>query len=491
MSSIDEIRDTRIEKLNLIKSKGINPYPAESKIEITLLEIIENFDNLEKTREVKWIAGRVMSIRGQGGIIFTTLNDGTAQFQALLKKDSLGDEKFDFFNEVADIGDFIEIQGNFFTTKRGEKTIEASGWRMLSKSLRPLPEKWHGLQDVEERFRKRYLDALMSKEVKDRFIVRSKVITELRKILDESSYLEVETPVLQPLYGGASAEPFTTKHNALDMKMYLRISDELYLKRMLIAGFPKIYEIAKDFRNEGIDVTHNPEFTMVEFYESFSDAKKQMDFVEYIFKTLVKKITNTDKISYNSEEIDFSKKFAVVSYYDLFKKYAGMDDPENIEASELQKIAVNCGVQVGQNDSSVKLLDSIYKKLCRPKLIEPTFIVDYPVEYLPLAKKNEKNPKFVEAFQLIIGGIELVKAFSELNDPIDQDERFTEQEKNKKAGEADAQRKDEDFVEAMEYGMPPAGGVGIGIDRMVMFLTDTQNIKEVIFFPTMKPRNNE
>jgi lysyl-tRNA synthetase class 2 len=488
MSSIDEIRSARIKKLELLKARGENPYPADSKRELSLSDAITAFPELEKSAEVKWIAGRIMSLRGQGAIIFVTLNDGTAEFQALLKKDTLSDEKFNLFNEVIDIGDFVEVEGSFFTTKRGEKTIEAKDWRMLSKSLRPLPEKWHGLQDVEERFRKRYLDALMSEEVKSKFIIRSKIITEMRRILDEAGYLEVDTPALQPLYGGATAEPFVTHHKALDMTMYLRISDELYLKRMLVAGFPKVYEIARDFRNEGIDVTHNPEFSMVEFYESYSDAKKQMDFTENIFKTIVQKIFNGDIVSYDGNKIDFSKKFKVVSYLDLFKEYAGVDNIEKMEKSELEKIAKGAGAIVGKNDSVAKLLDGIYKKMCRPKLIQPTFIVDYSADYLPLAKRKEKNPEFVEAFQLVIGGVELVKAFSELNDPIDQEARFLEQEKNKKAGEADAQRKDDDYIEAMEYGMPPAGGVGIGIDRLVMFLTDTQNIKEVIFFPTMKPK---
>lgn len=487
MSSIDEIRDTRIKKLELLQKNGMDPYPALSKRELSLIEAVENFDDLEIKKEIKWLAGRVMSIRGQGAIIFITLDDGTGIFQGLFKKDILGEEKLNFFHAVVDIGDFIEIQGTFFKTQRGEKTLEVKDWHMLSKSLRPLPEKWHGLQDVEERFRKRYLDALMSEEVKKRFILRSKIITEIRKILDDALYLEVETPALQPLYGGASAEPFVTHHNMLDMQMYLRISDELYLKRMLVAGFPKVYEIARDFRNEGIDTTHNPEFTMVEFYESYSDADKQMVFVEKLFKTLVQKVHGGEKLNYNGQEIDFSKDFMVFSYFDLLKKY-GSFDPENISPKDLTKKAVESGVSVNQGDGVAKLLDGIYKKLCRPKLVEPTFIVDYPVEYLPLAKRNAKNPKFVEAFQLVIGGIELVKAFSELNDPLDQALRFEEQDKNKKEGETDAQPRDDDFIEAMEYGIPPAGGVGIGIDRLVMFLTDTQNIKEVIFFPTLKSK---
>ncbi|MES2315697.1 MAG: lysine--tRNA ligase [Patescibacteria group bacterium] len=488
MSSIDEIRSLRVKKLELLKQKGMDPYPADSRRELSLAEAVANFENLEKSGDGKWLAGRIMSIRGQGAIVFITLNDGTGTFQGLLKKDVIGPEKLNFWSEVVDIGDFVEVQGKFFTTNRGEKTIEVKDWVMLSKSLRPLPEKWHGLQDVEERFRKRYLDALMSAEVKERFITRSKIITELRNIFDTAGYLEVDTPALQPLYGGATAEPFVTHHNALDMQMYLRISDELYLKRMLVAGFPKIYEIARDFRNEGIDMTHNPEFTMVEFYEAYSDADKQMAFVENIFKTLVKKIKGKDATTYEGQEIDFSKKFAVVSYFDLLSKYGGVADPENIKDKDLKVITEKSGVIVNKGDSVAKMLDGIYKKLCRPKLVQPTFIIDYPVEYLPLAKKKIDNPKFVGAFQLVIGGVELVKAFSELNDPLDQRARFEEQEKNKKGGEADAQRLDEDFIESMEYGMPPAGGVGIGIDRLVMFLTDTQNIKEVIFFPTMKPR---
>lgn len=485
MSSIDEIRGLRIKKLELLQKGGMEAYPATSNRELSLAGVLELFSKLEETKEKKWIAGRIMSIRGQGAIIFITLNDGTASFQGLLKKDVLGEDKLNFWNEVSDIGDFIEVQGTFFTTNRGEKTIEVQDFRMLSKSLRPLPEKWHGLQDVEERFRKRYLDALMSDEVKQRFITRSKIITELRKMLDEAGYLEVETPALQPLYGGASAEPFVTHHNALDMEMYLRISDELYLKRMLVAGFPKVYEIARDFRNEGIDLTHMPEFTMVEFYESFSDADKQMIFVEQIFKNLVKHIKQSDVLVYDNQNIDFSKKFEVVSYFDLLKQYASIDALD-ISEKDLEKEAKKHGVSLNEGDSVPKILDGIYKKLCRPKLIQPTFIIDYPVEYLPLAKKKKENPKVVGAFQLVIGGVELVKAFSELNDPLDQRARFEEQEKNKKSGEADAQRKDEDFLEAMEYGMPPSGGVGIGIDRLVMFLTDTQSIKEVIFFPTMK-----
>ncbi len=488
MASLEEIRTTRLEKLQKIKERGMEPYPIVSKKDFDFSELAEDFTAIEKKGKPISVAGRVMSLRPHGALVFMTLDDGTGIFQALLKRDSIGEEPFSFFNEVVDIGDFIQLTGTLFVTKRNEKTIEISAWTMLSKSLRPLPEKWEGLKDVEERFRRRYLDSLMSKEVRDRFIIRSKVITELRSILDKAGYLEVETPALQPLYGGASAEPFMTHHNALDMDMYLRISDELYLKRMLVGGFPKVYEIARDFRNEGIDVTHNPEFTMVEFYEAYSDASKQMAFVEKMLKGIVAKVFKTKILKYNEHEIDFSNKFQVVSYFDLLRRYALIPNPESITREELALQATQLGVSIAPGDSIPKLLDVIYKKTARPKIIQPTFIIDYPIEYLPLAKQNPKQPAFVDAFQLVAGGIELVKAFSELNDPIDQAERFAAQEKNKAGGEVDAQPKDDDFIEAMEYGMPPAGGVGIGIDRLVMFLTDTKNIKEVIYFPTMKKR---
>ncbi|MFA5933966.1 MAG: lysine--tRNA ligase [Candidatus Paceibacterota bacterium] len=487
MASLEEIREHRLRKLSLLRERGVDPYPIVSNQDATLFDVTNDFSKLSKKKKIS-LVGRIMSLRGQGALYFFNFNDGTGTFQGMIKKDEIEESVFNLFVDTVDIGDFIEVTGSLFNTKTKQKTVLIKSWKMLTKSLRPLPEKWHGLQDVEERFRKRYLDALMSDEVKERFIIRSKIITEVRSILDEAGYLEVETPALQPLYGGASAEPFITKHNALDMQMYLRISDELYLKRMLVAGFPKVYEIARDFRNEGIDTTHNPEFTMVEFYESYSDAARQMAFVEKIIKTIVKKVFKKTKLSHNAQDIDFSKKFSVVSYFDLIKRYALIPNPESINHEELALVATQLGIKINPSDSIPKLFDNIYKKMCRPKLVQPTFIIDYPAEYLPLAKRNPKNPKFVDAFQLVAGGIELVKAFSELNDPIDQRDRFVEQEKTLKKGESDAQRMDDDFLEALEYGMPPAGGVGIGIDRLVMFLTDTHNIKEVIFFPTMKPK---
>jgi lysyl-tRNA synthetase class 2 len=489
VASIEEIREARLAKLKLLTDNNIEPYPADSKRELSLKEVLADFDTLEKTKVSKWISGRIMSIRGQGAIIFITLNDGTSSFQGLLKKDTLGEEKLGLFNATADIGDFVEIQGTFFVTQRGEKSVEATEWRMLSKSLRPLPEKWHGLADTEERFRKRYLDLLSNPEVKEKFILRSRLVSEIRRILDEAGYLEVETPALQPVYGGASAEPFVTHHNTLDTDLYLRISDELYLKRLLAGGFPKVYEIARDFRNEGIDHTHNPEFTMLEFYEAYSNAPLQMEFVESMMKTIVRALFNKDEIEWKGETISFKGAFEVYSYFDLLKKHTSLQNPASATFEDLTEAASKEGVSVAPADSFYKVMDNIYKKSVRPKLMQPTFIIDYPADYLPLAKKKRGEENIVEAFQLVIGGIELVKAFSELNDPIDQRQRFVSQEETKAAGEKDAQVLDEDFLEAMEYGIPPAGGVGIGIDRLSMLLTNTENIKEVILFPTLRPKN--
>jgi len=475
----------------MLASAGMDAYPIHTNRDFELEEVIKSFAKLAKTKTKKYsLVGRIMSLRPQGGLIFFHFSDGTGTFQALLKKgEKIKDEDFDLFHDTVDIGDFVEVSGTLFTTKREEKTVQVFTWRMLSKSLRPLPEKWHGLTDTEERFRRRYLDTVMSPEVRERFIVRAKIITHMRSILDNAGYLEVETPVLQPLYGGASALPFVTHHNALGNDFYLRISDELYLKRLLAGGFPKVYEIARDFRNEGIDTTHNPEFTMLEFYESYSDAPKQMAFVEAMIRSLVKNVLGGTELKWDEYTIDMKAKFAVVSFYDLLKKHALMANPESISQKEAALSAERLGVKVSPGDGIDKILDNIYKKTCRPKLISPTFIIDYPINYLPLAKKKESDASLVDAFQLVIAGTELVKAFSELNDPIDQRERFQNQEIQKKEGDGEAQPLDEDFIEAMEYGIPPAGGVGIGIDRLVMVLTNTKNIKEVILFPTLKPRN--
>lgn len=488
MASLEELKRARKEKLKKLQDAGLKAFPIETKRDYSLSDVLNRFSKLSKAKKNINLAGRIMAIRGQGAVVFADLYDGTENLQVLFKKDEMKKEEFDLFKEVSDIGDFINVSGSLFKTKKKEKTLLIKNWSMLSKSLRPLPEKWHGLQDVEERYRRRYLDILMNEEVRQRFLTRSKIISEARNYLEKEGFMEVETPMLQSQAGGASAKPFVTHHNALDIDLYLRIAPELFLKRLLVGGFNKIYELSRNFRNEGIDVTHNPEFTMLEYYESYSNAKKQMDFVEKMIKGLLKNTSGKQSFEFEGNEIKMSGDFNRVSYLDLLKRHALIENPESISKEDVSVKAKQLGVDVDRTDSIPKILDNIYKKLIRPKLIQPTFINDYPVGYLPLAKKNEENPNVVSAFQLVVGGLEIVKAFSELNDPIDQRERFEEQEKNREAGDEEAQRIDEDYLEAMEYGMPPAGGVGIGIDRLVMLLTDVKNIREVILFPTLRPR---
>ena len=488
MSSLEEIRNERIKKLNILKEKGINPFPVSVNRDFLISEALGSFSKLSKKKKASYITGRIMAVRAHGGSIFFDIYDGSGKMQAYLKKDEIGNEKFNLFQDTADIGDFVEVKGLFFTTKKNEKSIKLKEWRMIAKSLRPLPEKWNGLQDIEERFRNRHLDILMNEEVRKRFFVRSKIITEIRNYLDKNGYIETETPILQHLAGGANAMPFITHHNALDIDLYLRIAPEIYLKKMLMGGFEKVYEIGRNFRNEGIDVMHNPEFTMLEFYEAYSDAKKQMIFVGKFIKSIIKNILKKNSIKFNGENIDIFKKFSSASYFDLIKRHALIIDIDKISRDDIAIKAKQFGIKVEDYESKEKIIDNIFKKIVRPKLIQPIFVTDYPVLSLPLAKKIENNEKLVDAFQLYIGGLELVKAFSELNDPINQQERFEQQDKEREAGDKEAQPSDRDFVEAMEYGMPPAGGVGIGIDRLVMLLTDTQNIREVIIFPTLRPK---
>lgn len=488
MASIEEIRAERLKKLQLLKEKGMLAYPLATKRTMSIFDALASFATISRSKKKIVLAGRVTAIRGQGALIFFNLQDGETSLQGLLKRGDVPEALFGLFRDVVDMGDFIQCAGTLFVTKRKEKTLEVKNWVMLSKSLRPLPDKWHGLQDVEERFRKRYLDLLMSPEVRERFVVRSRIITEIRAILNDVGYLEVETPLLQSLAGGALAEPFVTHHNALDIDLHLRIAPELYLKKLLAGGYLRVYEIGRNFRNEGIDMTHNPEFTMLEFYAAYETADTQMIFVEKMMKMLVKRILKGSKVAAGEDIIDFSKKFAVVPFFDLLKRYALISDPENTSLAELVVCAERAGVRVLPHDAKEKIMDNIYKKTCRPKLIQPTFIVDYPAEFSPFAKRQEKNLRFIDRFQLVAGGIEFVNAFSELNDPLEQRARYEEQDKKKRGGDGDISPSDEDFLEAMEYGMPPAGGVGIGIDRLVMLLTNTRNIREVLFFPTMRPK---
>lgn len=489
MASLEEIRAERIKKLELLKEKGMSAYPIATKRSLSVAQALSTFAKLSREHKKITLAGRVMAVRGQGALVFFNLKDGEAMVQGFLKRDEMDEKLFALFQDTVDVGDFVECTGTLFMTKRKERTIEVKGWKMLSKSLRPLPDKWHGLQDVEERFRKRYLDLLMSDEVRARFIMRSKIITEIRSFLNDADYLEVETPLLQSLAGGALAEPFKTHHNALDIDLNLRIAPELYLKKLLVGGFPRVYEIGRNFRNEGIDMTHNPEFTMLEFYAAYETCASQMAFVEKLVKTLVKVVLRGTKIKSGEDNIDVSKKFVVVSFLDLFKRYASIDTPETMSRDEWKLSAERFGVRVEPHDSIEKIMDNVYKKACRPKIIQPTFIINYPAGFSPFAKKQETHTEFIDRFQLVIAGIEVVNAFSELNDPLEQKARYEEQDIKKKGGEGDVSPSDEDYLEAIEYGLPPAGGVGIGIDRIAMILSDTRNIREVVLFPTMRPQS--
>ncbi len=488
MASLEEIRAERLKKLDLLKSKGMNPYPIATKRSLSIEQVLASFSKLEKAKKKITLAGRIMAIRGQGALVFFNIRDGESTIQGLLKRGELAEDILMLFQDAMDIGDFIECTGTLFVTNRKEKTLLVKDWKVLSKSLRPLPDKWHGLQDVEERFRRRYLDTMMSEEVRARFVVRSRVITAIRSFLDDAGYIEVETPLLQALAGGALAQPFRTHHNALDIDLSLRIAPELYLKKLLVGGFPRVYELGRNFRNEGIDMTHNPEFTMLEFYGAYETAATQMVFVEKMIKTVVKQIYKKSLVPFGEGTIDISKKFTVISFFDLFKRYASIEDPEAMSREEWKLVAERNGVRVEPHEGIEKIMDNVYKKTCRPKIVHPTFIIDYPAAFSPFAKRQEKDPTLIDRFQLVIGGIELVNAFSELNDPLDQRARYEEQDKKKKGGEGDISPSDEDYLEAIEYGLSPAGGVGIGIDRLVMFLTNTQNIREVVLFPTMRPK---
>lgn len=491
MASLEEIRNTRIEKLKKLEEAGIDPYPASTKKDLDLSVLVKDFTKLSKSKKKEYsLVGRVMSLRPQGALIFFHFSDGTEKFQGLLKRgEGIADKDFDLFFDCVDIGDFVEVKGPLFVTKRNEKTVQVHSWNMLSKSLRPLPEKWHGLTDTEERFRRRYLDTLMNTEVKDRFVLRSKVVSLIRDFYNKEGFLEVDLPILQPLAGGATAQPFVTHHNALDTDFYLTIAQELYLKELLAGGFTKVYEMSKRFRNEGIDTTHNPEFTMLESNEAYADAESQRDFIEKLFKHVVKNVFGKMSFEYEGNMISLKEKFNVVTFYDLLKRHALIPNPEAISKEEALVRAQQLGVKVDRDEALEKVLDNIYKKVARPKLIQPTFIIDYPVSFNPFAKRKENDKTLIDRFQLVMGGAELVNAFSELNNPLDQKERYLDQDKKGEKGEKEISPSDQEYLEAMEYGMPPNGGIGIGIDRLVMLLTDTKNIKEVILFPTLKPRD--
>ncbi|MDD2935630.1 MAG: lysine--tRNA ligase [Candidatus Pacebacteria bacterium] len=487
MSSLEDLRQIRIEKLNKIKEAGKEPYALEVYFDLSLKDVSERF---EDGKQIK-LVGRIMSLRGQGALLFFNFFDGTGIFQGVLKKDVAGDESFDFFNEVVDIGDFIQVSGELFTTKRGQQSILVKDWKIISKSLRPLPEKWHGLQDVEQKYRKRYLDVLMDKNARDRFAVRSKIISTIREILNKEGFLEVETPILQNQASGAMAQTFNTHHNDYDIDMVLRISLEAELKIMMAGGYPAIYEIGKNFRNEGSDPTHIQEFTMLEWYHAYKNLEYNLNLTEKMIKTLAKDIAGKMQFkivdSNNNEvEIDFNKEWKRIKFSDLIKENTGWN-PEKASRTEIEENALKLGFDKKEISkiSDGNLLDFIFKKSSRHKVIDPTFITHYPGSLKPLAIQNEDGT--AEVAQLIIGGAEITNQYAELVDPLKQTELLQEQARMKISGDAEAMGFNEDFLIAMEHGMPPMTGFGMGIDRLVAILTEQPNLRDVVFFPIMKP----
>jgi len=490
--SLNQIISYRLEKLEELKKMGIDPYPHKYSPTHFSSEIIIDFSNLNK-QDVD-VAGRIMSIRKMGKASFFDIQDSLGKIQIFIKKDEIGDKYYNHFN-LLDIGDYVGVFGYVFKTKMDEISISAKKLTVLCKSIRPLPvvkekdeQTFDAFIDKEQRYRNRHLDLIVNPSIKETFFKRAKIIQGLRKYLDDLSFLEVETPVLQPIYGGANARPFTTHHNALDQKFYLRIADELYLKRLVIGGIDRVYEIAKDFRNEGMDRNHNPEFTMLEFYWAYADYEDNLDLVEDMIRSIAKSIDALE-INWGKMKIDLSKSFKRKPIFDLLNEATG-EDLQNIGIDELKKICKANNIETEKSANYGQLLDSLMGNLVEPNLIQPTFVTDYPKEISPLAKKHRNNnPNLVERFELFIGGAEFANAFSELNDPIDQRQRFNSQAKLAKEGDDEAHPVDENFLQAVESGMPPTAGVGIGVDRLVMLLTENASIKDVILFPAL--RNEE
>lgn len=497
METGEEIRQIRLDKIEKLKEMGVNPYPYEYKRTHYSNEILEGFETLSESKKEVSLAGRIMSIRGHGKTGFGHIADDKGRLQIYVRKDQISEKDFAVF-KLLDIGDFIGITGEVFKTRTEEITILVKKLAFLSKAIRPLPivkekeqdgdrQVFDQFVDVEQRYRQRYLDLLVNPDVKGIFIKRSKIISYIRSHLEGMGFLEVETPALQPIYGGAFARPFVTHHNALNMKLYMRIADELYLKRLIIGGIDKVFEICKDFRNEGIDRFHNPEFTMLEFYAAFKDYNYLMNTIEDMINKTAIEVCGTARITFQGNDIDLTPPWERLAIVDSIKKYAGVD-VEALETDELKEVVEEMGVEVEKFWSRANLIEQIFDEKVEKKLINPVFITDYPLEISPLTKVHREKKGIVERFELFIAGKELANAFSELNDPVDQRQRLEKQAELRAKGDAEAQVLDEDFLAAMEYGMPPTGGLGMGIDRLVMLLTDSPSIRDVIFFPHMRPK---
>ena len=488
-SSIIEERKNKVEKL---QEEGVNLYPAGYQVDITSSEAIDRFDQmdegtLEKETDAYAMAGRIIARRDFGKASFIHIKDRTGRIQAYIRKDRVPPEKFSMF-KLMDIGDFIGIRGRFFKTRTGELTLLAEDLSLLSKSMRPLPEKWHGLTDVETRYRQRYLDLIMNDPVREVFILRSRIIQAIREFFMEKDFLEVETPMMQPIPGGATARPFKTYHNTLGMDLYLRVAPELYLKRLVVGGLERVFEINRNFRNEGISIKHNPEFTMLEFYMAYATYEDLMALTEELFNHLLHKMFDRNVIEYQGQTIDFSTPWSKISLFDALRDLGGVKDEIFQSKEKAAAVASECEIGLSEKEGHGQILTKLFDHLVEPLLINPTFITGYPTEVSPLSRRNEQNPDIVDRFELFIGGREIANAFNELNDPADQRERFENQVALRDAGDKEAQFMDKDYVTALEYGMPPTAGEGIGIDRVVMLLTDAPSIRDVILFPQMRAK---
>ena len=490
-SQFSEQERLRREKLAELKSEGKDPFDVYKVNRThTSEQVKSNFEKLEG-KEVT-VAGRIMSKRGQGKVVFSDVHDRDGKIQLFIKIDEVGEEQLKSY-KTFDLGDMVEATGEVFKTRTEEISVKVKSFQLICKSLKPLPEKWHGLKDPDLRYRQREVDLITNPEVKDTFIKRSQIIRGIREFLDNRGFLEVETPILSPIAGGAAARPFITHHNTLDIDMYLRIATELYLKRLIVGGFEKVYDMGKNFRNEGMSVRHNPEFTMIELYEAYSDYNDMMEIMENLAAYVCEKVNGTTKVMYQGTEIDFKPPWRRITMVDAVKEYAGIDFNAIESDEEAQAIAKEKHLEFPKPLNTVtkgEVLNALYEEFAEQHMIQPTFVMDYPVEISPLTKKKRGNEMFTERFEGFVFGREICNAYSELNDPIVQRERFEQQAKERELGDDEAYMIDEEFMSALETGMPPTGGLGFGVDRLIMFLTDAPSIRDVLLFPTMKPQTN-
>ncbi|WP_374703340.1 lysine--tRNA ligase [Bacillus sp. V3-13] len=493
MSVSEELNDqlrVRREKMNSLREKGLDPFGKRFERSHNAEELVSRYGELEKEEIAEknisvTIAGRVMTKRGKGKAGFAHVQDLTGQIQIYVRQDAVGEEQYELF-DTTDLGDIVGVTGTLFKTKVGELSVKAESFELLTKSLRPLPDKFHGLKDVEQRYRQRYLDLIMNQESKTTFITRSRIIQSMRRYLDDHGYLEVETPMMHSIAGGASARPFITHHNALDMPLFMRIAIELHLKRLIVGGLEKVYEIGRVFRNEGVSTRHNPEFTMIELYEAYADYRDIMRLTENLIAHIAEEVTGSTTVQYGDYEVDLKPEWTRLHMVDAIKEYTGADFWKQMSIEEARQLAKAHNVEIDENMQYGHIVNEFFEQKVEEKLIQPTFIYGHPVEISPLAKKNDEDPRFTDRFELFIVAREHANAFTELNDPIDQRERFEAQLKERDQGNDEAHMMDEDFVEALEYGMPPTGGLGIGIDRLVMLLTNSPSIRDVLLFPLMR-----